>query len=106
VVDVLPFVKAVTLLAWAGATWWIPLLVLVGWWRHRVRRVPLVYTPEYWGLVFPLGMYTVGSLRLVDATGLRLLQAIPHVTIYAALFAWSLTFFGLVRRLAYARWSR
>lgn len=45
-----------SLLLWAWATWWIPLLVIFGVWRHLVHCQPLRYHPMYWSLVFPLGM--------------------------------------------------
>ena len=57
-----PFVNGTTLILWAWATWWIPLLAIFGVWRHVVRRYPLVYAPMYWSLVFPLGMYAVAHL--------------------------------------------
>ena len=47
-----PFIDGVTLIMWAWATWWIPLLVLFGLWKHGVRRVPLRYTPTLWSLSF------------------------------------------------------
>ena len=99
--EILPFIKAFSLFFWAAATWWIPLLVLIGVWRHVLRRFPLVYIPEYWGLVFPLGMYTVCTFQLVEATGLNELVAIAYVLGAIALAAWALTFFGLLRQLAH-----
>ena len=32
------------------------MLVILGIWRHLIRRFPLRYDPLYWGAVFPLGM--------------------------------------------------
>ena len=56
-----PFIDGVTLIMWAWATWWISLLLLFGIWKHGVCRVPLTYTPMFWSLVFPLGMYALGQ---------------------------------------------
>ena len=52
------------LLAWATATFWFPLMVAIGVWRHVVRRVPLRYDPSYWAMVFPLGMYGAATFRM------------------------------------------
>ena len=32
--EILPFLKGFTLFFWAWATWWIPLLFILGFWRH------------------------------------------------------------------------
>ena len=100
VAELLPFVKGLTLLFWATATWWIPMLVILGFWRHVVRRFPLRYDPLYWGAVFPLGMYTVATFRLASTVSEPVLLAIPRVTVLVALAAWTLAFVGLVRSLA------
>ncbi|MCC6499981.1 MAG: tellurite resistance/C4-dicarboxylate transporter family protein [Anaerolineales bacterium] len=98
--DIMPFLKGITLLFWATATWWIPLLIILSIWRHGYKKVPLVYEPSYWGLVFPLGMYTVCTFQLAKALELDFLYLIPRYFIYLALFAWLATFLGLVFQLA------
>lgn len=92
-----PFLKGFTLFFWAAGTWWIPLLVVLGIWRHLVRGVPLTYDPQLWGLVFPLGMYTASTHAFARATDLGFLLVVPEVSIYLALLAWALTFTGLLR---------
>ena len=91
-----PLVDGVTLVMWAWATWWIPLLILFGIWKHGVRRIPLRYTPMLWSLVFPLGMYGVASLRLSLAAELPALKTISAAMTWVALAAWIATALGLV----------
>jgi tellurite resistance protein TehA-like permease len=50
-----PVLTGSALFFWATSTWWIPLLLIMEIWRH-LRRVPRTYGPDYWSLVFPLGM--------------------------------------------------
>ena len=93
--ELLPFLKGFTLLFWATATWWIPMLIILGVWRHVYRRYPLRYDPLYWGAVFPLGMYTVCTFRLTQIIDAPYLIVIPLVSLYVALAAWAVTMIGL-----------
>ncbi|HVS66773.1 MAG TPA: tellurite resistance/C4-dicarboxylate transporter family protein [Thermoanaerobaculia bacterium] len=95
-----PFVAGLTLFFWSTATWWIPLLLILGAWRHGVRRVPLRYHPSYWGMVFPLGMYTVCTLQLAAALDAPFLVAISEGFVVLAWIAWAVTFAGMVAAIA------
>jgi len=97
--DLFPFVQSFTLFFWTFATWLIPLLVILGTWRHWVKRYPIRYHPEYWSLVFPLGMYTVSTLLLAKSTHLEFLEVIPQFFIYIALAAWLAALSGLAIHL-------
>ena len=97
--DIYPFLAGFTLFFWSTATWWIPLIFILGLWRHVYNHVPLEYDPQYWGLVFPAGMYTVCTFQLSLAIGIKFLDIIPEYFIFIALTAWILTFYGLVDRV-------
>lgn len=97
--EILPFLKGFTLFFWAAGTWWIPLLFILGIWRHLHKHFPLAYDPLYWGMVFPLGMYTVCTLQLSKALALDFLLFIPRAFIFVALAAWLITFMGLLHSL-------
>jgi tellurite resistance protein TehA-like permease len=93
------FLKGFTLFFWAAGTWWIPLLLVLGFWRHVVKKFPLKYDPQYWGMIFPLGMYTVCTFQLSNAIHFPELMVIPRYFIYFALAGWLAAFFGLFRSL-------
>ena len=93
-----PLIEGVVTLAWATSTFWFPLMVAIGVWRHLVRRVPLRYHPSYWALVFPLGMYGAATYRMADAIQLDTIDWIPQVTLAIALAAWTTTATALLHR--------
>lgn len=92
-----PFLKGFTLFFWATATWWIPLLLMLGVWRYLIQRFPLRYDPQYWGMVFPLGMYTVCTIRLSQVLELPFLMAVPRFFIFIAWVSWLIVFVGMLR---------
>jgi tellurite resistance protein TehA-like permease len=97
-----PFLKGFTALYWATATWWIPMLLILGIWRHGVRRFRFTYDPLYWGLVFPLGMYAVCTYKMYLIFGIAPLLVIAGAFLIAAIAAWLLTFLSMLLRPLYA----
>ena len=97
-----PFIEGLVVLAWATATFWFPLMIAIGVWRHIVRRLPLRYHPSYWALVFPLGMYGAATFRMRAVIGLDGLAWLPKVTLAVALVAWTAAFVGML--FQGARW--
>jgi tellurite resistance protein TehA-like permease len=97
--DLRPFLKGVTLALWATATWWLPFLLILGDWRHVIRRVPLAYNPAYWAMVFPLGMYAVATFQMQQALGLPFLRPIPVAFTGIGLVAWAVVFAGMAVRV-------
>jgi tellurite resistance protein TehA-like permease len=100
--EVEPFLDGVTLALWAWATWWIPLLVLIGIWKHVIHGVPIAYSTKLWSIVFPLGMYTVATLRLSRVTDIPELASLSLITVWIAFAAWVATFIGLSAALVHS----
>lgn len=94
-----PFVEGTTMILWAWATWLIPFFIGLGFWRHFIRKQPFEYTPMYWSLVFPLGMYSVATMRLYFVSDFRPIEHFSQVMVWVALLAWSIVMIGLLRSL-------
>jgi tellurite resistance protein TehA-like permease len=92
-----PFLKGFTFFFWATGSWWIPLLIILGAWRHGYKKIPLNYDPQFWGIVFPLGMYTTATFILGVSTHVDALKTIAGAFIYIALLSWVITFAGMAK---------
>ncbi|MCF6158340.1 MAG: C4-dicarboxylate ABC transporter [wastewater metagenome] len=97
--DFLGFTKGLTLFFWSFGTWWIPFLVIIGVWKYAINKTQFKYTPLYWGMVFPLGMYTVCTFRLSQAIQIPFLVNISKYFIYAAYIAWTFIFISMIRSM-------
>jgi tellurite resistance protein TehA-like permease len=101
--ELVPFLKGFTLFFWAAGTWWIPLLFILGFWRHVYKKFPLKYDPQYWGMVFPFGMYTVCTFQLSKAVNFPPLLVVPRYFVYLALAGWLTVSLGLLHSLIFKR---
>jgi tellurite resistance protein TehA-like permease len=94
------FVEGFSYALWAFGTWWIPLLVVLGFWRHVRHHWPLTYEPTLWSVVFPLGMYSVATLSFGKAAGLVFMEPLSRFMLWVAVAAWVLVAAAFLIRLA------
>jgi len=94
------FVEGFSYALWAFGTWWIPLLVVLGFWRHVRHHWPLTYEPTLWSVVFPLGMYSVATLSFGKAAGLGFMKPLSRFMLWVAVAAWVLVAAAFLIRLA------
>ena len=97
-------IAGTSVLFWAFGSWLIPPLLAAGVWRHIVHRIPLRYEAPLWSVIFPLGMYGLGSHYLGQADHLPIVHAIGSVESWIALAAWSVTFLAMLHHLARTLW--
>ena len=83
-----PFVSGVTLITWAWATLWIPFLLILDFRKYAIRREPVTYTPLVSSAVFPVGMYSMATMRLSLASDFVALRGLAHVVVWIAIAAW------------------
>ena len=82
------FVEGFSFALWAFGTWWIPLLIILGLWRHVRRHWPLSYEPTLWSVVFPLGMYSVATLSFGQAAQLSFMEPLARFMFWVSVAAW------------------
>ena len=82
-------IAGLSVIAWCVATWLIPPLLAVGWWRHIRHRIRLRYEPGLWSMVFPRGMYAVAGIYLGRANHLPLVLTIGSAWSWVATTVWA-----------------
>jgi tellurite resistance protein TehA-like permease len=90
-------VQMFSMMLWTWATWWIPLLVIIGLWKHVYNKVPLEYNPMQWSIVFPLGMYTVATNNLALSAEFKPLLHLSSAMLWVAGFSWVLLMLFLLK---------
>ena len=81
------FVKGTCFVFWSFGTWWIPLLIVLGFWRHVLRHWPLRYDPSLWIVVFPIGMHAMADVSFGKAPGLSFMEPLGRGVLWVAIAA-------------------
>jgi tellurite resistance protein TehA-like permease len=97
------FVEGFSFVLWSFGTWWIPLLIVLGLWRHLRHHWPITYDTALWSVVFPLGMYSVATLTFGKVANLSFMEPIARWMFWVAFVAWVGVAATFVRRLARRR---
>lgn len=97
------WVSPLTLVVWAAAGLWIPVLLYAEVWSVDNRIGALHYTRVWWSAVFPLGMYASATAAAAVRLHLRSLTTISLVFFWVAFAVWVLVATGLVQIFLAAR---
>lgn len=87
-IELRPTVQMLSIMLWTFATWWIPLLVIIGLWKHVYQKTPLIYDPMQWSIVFPVGMYTVATNNLALSAEFKPLLYLSSGMLWIASICW------------------
>lgn len=73
---------------WAFGTWLIPALLIAGVWRYVIEHFRRGFDPALWSIVFPIGMYGVGTREFGLAVGESWMVTFGRAEAWVALAAW------------------
>ncbi len=94
--------RPIVIFSWIVATWWLPVLLAIGIWRHAYKRVPFRYDTPYWALVFSPSVYAIATAGLVADYHFDALIWVPPLFMVLAGVAWIALILGfawsLIRR--------
>ena len=83
-----PFIQGMVVMLWAFGTAWIPLLCIELFYRHIQSKIPFVYHPSLWAIVFPLGMYTESTYLIGSSAHLHEVQWMAIYWLWIAVGSW------------------
>ncbi len=93
------FINPFTIMCWAVASFWIPLLAIVFAHKYLIRWRNLSYRPAIWSAVFPLGMFAAATATYAGDSGLAFLHRLAGGFYWLAFAAWALAALGLIHAL-------
>ena len=92
--EFIPIIKWIVTMLWSISSWWLPLLIILESWRHV--KSGFKYSPAYWSLVFPLGMYTVATTRMEEQWTFSFLHTMAGVFFIISLIVWAIVLIGMI----------
>ena len=97
-------IRPLVIFSWVLATWWVPVLLTAGFWRHALQRVPFLFKPPIgrWSLFSP-SVYAMATTGLIAEFHLHALMWVPPTFIVLAGIAWITPDCGRLRALAHPR---
>lgn len=85
-----------TVLLWALASLWIPVLLYAEMWRVDQRAGSLHFAGVWWSAVFPLGMYAAATAATGARMHLPALATVSLVFFWIAFAVWTIVAVGMV----------
>ena len=73
-----------------------PFLIILAIWRYGFSKIKFEYSPFYWSVVFPLGMYAACTIKLSQAIQIPFVMNIPKYFIYVVFVAWVFIFVNMI----------
>jgi tellurite resistance protein TehA-like permease len=74
------FYREMIPILWSIGTFWIPVLLVMGLWKHGLVKSTLSYDPTLWTIVFPLGMYTRATqIVSINTSYVELAVILPYL---------------------------
>lgn len=95
-----------TVLLWAIASLWIPVLLYAEMWRVDQRAGSLHFAGVWWSAVFPLGMYSAATAATGAELHLPALGTVSLVFFWIAFAVWTMVAVGMAHAALLRRPSR
>jgi tellurite resistance protein TehA-like permease len=97
--DLNGFINPFTIMSWAMAVFWLPLLAIVFAHKYLIGWQNFHYESGVWSAVFPLGMFTTATATYASDSGLAFLHRLASGFYWLAFACWALAALGLVHHL-------
>jgi tellurite resistance protein TehA-like permease len=95
-----PVLIGAAVVLWAFGTWLIPALLIGCVWRYLIEHFRRGFDPSVWSIVFPIGMYGVGTREFGLSVGESWMATFGRAEAWVGLAAWVVVAVATVVRYA------